>query len=78
MNKLICAVTVTNRTILSLAITVVGAVASADAGLIPDRVTLDAILGGNAVNEDFESYVVTPGDSVILETRFLDSTIRPT
>ena len=31
----------TNRTILSLAITVVGAVSSADAGLIPDRATLD-------------------------------------
>ncbi len=59
---------------LAAAITVVGAGSTVDAGLISDWVTLDAILGPNAVNEDFESYVVSPGGTVTLATRFLDST----
>lgn len=55
----------------------VALVASASAALgqqIPDRPTLDAILGSNQTLEDFESFDVASGDAVNLDVTFLDHT----
>ena len=45
--------------ILAVAACVLGlGVSVTDAGVIPDRATLDGILGGGGLFEDFETYVV--------------------
>ena len=46
---------------------------SASADFIPDRATLDAILGGNQILEDFESFDIGYGEAVNLDVFFLDS-----
>jgi hypothetical protein len=44
----------------------------AQAGIIPDRATLDALLGGNQILEDFESFDVAYGGAVNLDVFSLD------
>ena len=45
----------------------------AEAGLIADRATLDALLGPTAVTEDFERFQIGFGDAVNLDVATLDS-----
>jgi hypothetical protein len=47
---------------------------SAAADVIPDRATLDAILGGNQILEDFESFDIAAGAAASLDVFSLDST----
>ena len=49
-------------------------VSSVQADYIGDRATLDALLGGNQIFEDFESYLIAPGAFDILFGVDLDST----
>lgn len=46
---------------------------SAAAQLIPDRPTLDAILGGGQIFEDFESFDIADGNATVLDVFTLDS-----
>ncbi len=55
-----------------LAIMVFTTAAPVEAGVISDRGTLDAILGGNQILEDFESYDVAPGGAEANPLGFLD------
>lgn len=41
-------------------------------GQIPDRATLDAILGGGQTLEDFESFVIADGGATVLDIAVLD------
>ena len=50
-----------------LVIMVFTAAVPVEAGVIADRSTLDAILGGNQILEDFESFDVPPGDIALLD-----------
>ncbi len=43
-------------------------------GQIPDRATLDSILGANQTLEDFETFVITDGGAVNLDVNPLDDT----
>ncbi len=49
----------------------IGATAWGD-GQIPDRATLDSLLGGNQTLEDFESFVIADGGATNLDTAVLD------
>ena len=62
------------KTILKMSIAV-GAVvaANASADIVPDRATLDGILGGSAVTEDFESFSVAFGSADSLDVASLDA-----
>lgn len=63
-----------NQLVLSLAATVIGAGAMTawGDGQIPDRATLDSILGGNQTLEDFESFVIADGGATNLDVAVLD------
>jgi len=58
------------------ATTAIGACAAASLGdgQIPDRATLDSILGGNQTLEDFESFVIADGLATGLDVNPLDDT----
>ena len=58
--------------ILNAATLAAALAAASSADVVPDRATLDAILGDTGVLEDFESYDIGPGDADNLDTPSLD------